>query len=408
MEQGNAIQLSVVLFLSAYNRCADGCTAADKQQSNPQQKIGVISRLRRLVGAGFDGAAGQLCRHGGSLGDFLYCRSIGEILLAAVAVPIRNVAFFGNGGGLCVNVFQVGVVVRVRAAVACLANLTDGFCGAGRRAAVAILGFRMAGVTFTDSGVGLFIAILRPSAPVVVQRIAGEEGRLIRRALGAQTADCAGLVVDRLFRAGGGGFQVLCIHGLRREAVGQLFAILSLAKLTDGLSYAGCHTTGAVFCFHGVAGAAAAVGAVVIRCPHTPIVGMFVTGLGLEHRQGLTRCGHILALAVPWVFAISAAIDEQRQHRAVAKLRGSLGAGGFIHCAAIVPDGLCGCGIQIIAVSYGAFGYADNTADIACSCPCRRRQRPYAVAVGYGGVGIEDVAHDTAPALAIYLTSLPV
>ena len=178
--------------------------------------------------------------------------------------------------------------------------------------------------------------------------------------------------------------------------MGQLFAILSLAKLTDGLSYAGCHTTGAVFCFHGVAGAAAAVGAVVIRCPHTPIVGMFVTGLGLEHRQGLTRCGHILALAVPWVFAISAAIDEQRQHRAVAKLRGSLGAGGFIHCAAIVPDGLCGCGIQIIAVSYGAFGYADNTADIACSCPCRRRQRPYAVAVGYGGVGIEDVAHDTA------------
>ena len=57
----------------------------------------------------------------------------------------------------------------------------------------AILGFRMAGVTLTDSGVGLFIAVLRPSAPVVVQRIAGEEGRLIRRALGAQTADCADL-----------------------------------------------------------------------------------------------------------------------------------------------------------------------------------------------------------------------
>ena len=28
----------------------------------------------------------------------------------------------------------------------------------------------MAGVTLTDSGVGLFIAVLRPSAPVVVQR----------------------------------------------------------------------------------------------------------------------------------------------------------------------------------------------------------------------------------------------
>ena len=35
MEQGNTIQLSVVLFLSAYNRCADGCTAADKQQGKP-------------------------------------------------------------------------------------------------------------------------------------------------------------------------------------------------------------------------------------------------------------------------------------------------------------------------------------------------------------------------------------
>ena len=63
---------------------------------------------------------------------------------------------------------------------------------------------------------GLFIAVLRPIAPVVVQCIAGEEGRLIRRALGTQTADCAGLVIDRLSRAGGGGFQVLCIHGLRR------------------------------------------------------------------------------------------------------------------------------------------------------------------------------------------------
>ncbi len=113
----------------------------------------------------------------------------------------------------------------------------------------AILGFRMAGVTLTDSGVGAglgAIVVLRPSAPVVVQHIAGEEGRLIRRALGAQTADCAGLVVDRLFRAGGGGFQILCIHGLRREVVGQLFAILSLANLADGFCGAGRRAAGAV------------------------------------------------------------------------------------------------------------------------------------------------------------------
>ena len=40
------ILLYAILFLPADNRCANGCTAADKQQSNPQQKIGVISRLR--------------------------------------------------------------------------------------------------------------------------------------------------------------------------------------------------------------------------------------------------------------------------------------------------------------------------------------------------------------------------
>ena len=31
MEQGNTIQLFVILFLSAYNHCTDGCTTADKQ-----------------------------------------------------------------------------------------------------------------------------------------------------------------------------------------------------------------------------------------------------------------------------------------------------------------------------------------------------------------------------------------
>ena len=50
MEQGNAIQLSVVLFLSAYNRCADGCTAADKQQGNPQSKVACIAGLGTLIG----------------------------------------------------------------------------------------------------------------------------------------------------------------------------------------------------------------------------------------------------------------------------------------------------------------------------------------------------------------------
>ena len=113
-----------------------------------------------------------------------------------------------------------------------------------------------------------------PSAPVVIQHIAREEGRLIRRALGAQSADCAGLVVDRLFRAGGGGFQVLCIHGLRREVVGQLFAILSLAYLADGFCGAGRRAAGAVISLgvRGIALAGAGMGAAFVGYPSAPVV----------------------------------------------------------------------------------------------------------------------------------------
>ena len=113
MEQGNAIQLSVVLFLPAYNRCANGCTAAGEQQGNPQQKIGVISRLRRLVGTGGDGAAGPLRRYGIGLLDFLCCRSVLVILLATGAVPILDIALSGLGRRLCREVpgmaFQSGI-----------------------------------------------------------------------------------------------------------------------------------------------------------------------------------------------------------------------------------------------------------------------------------------------------------
>ena len=101
MEQGNAIPLSVILFLFADKRCANGCTAADKQQSNPQQKIGVISRLRRLVVAGFDGAAGQLRRYGIGLLDFLCTVLVAEILATTFAVPILDIALSGLGRRLC-------------------------------------------------------------------------------------------------------------------------------------------------------------------------------------------------------------------------------------------------------------------------------------------------------------------
>ena len=94
--------------------------------------------------------------------------------------------------------------MRRHLAVCAAADRTDSLGGAACGAAGAILGFRMAGVTLTNSGVGLFIAVLCPLAPIVVQRIAEEEGCFIRRALGAQAAEGAGLVVDRLFRTGGG------------------------------------------------------------------------------------------------------------------------------------------------------------------------------------------------------------
>ena len=83
MEQWNTIQLSVVLFLSAYNRCADGCTVADKQQNNPQCKVAVVAGLRRLR---------QLRRYGVGFVDFLGAVFVTVILSAAAAAPILDVA----------------------------------------------------------------------------------------------------------------------------------------------------------------------------------------------------------------------------------------------------------------------------------------------------------------------------
>ena len=60
--------------------------------------------------------------------------------------------------------------------------------------------------------------------------------------------------------------------------------------------------------------------------------------LSLEHGQGLARCGHILARAVPR--GIGATVDQQCQHRAVGKFRGGLGC-----CS-----GICLCAFQIVAV----------------------------------------------------------
>ena len=137
---------------------------------------------------------------------------------------------------------------------------------------MAILGFRMAGVTLTDSGVGLFIAVLRPSAPVVIQRIAGEEGRLIRRALGAQTADCAGLVIDRLFGTGCSRLQILRLCFFGSEAVCRHLAVFAAADRADSLGGAGRRAAGAVISL-GVRG-----------------IALTDSGVGPFHRCSASKC----------------------------------------------------------------------------------------------------------------------
>ena len=80
MEQVSTIQLYVVLFLSAYYRCANGCTAADKQQSNPQCNVACIAGL---------GSLRQLRRYGVGFGNFLDQIGITVILPTAVAYFLK-------------------------------------------------------------------------------------------------------------------------------------------------------------------------------------------------------------------------------------------------------------------------------------------------------------------------------
>ena len=62
MEQGNTIQLSVVLFLSAYNRCADNSTAADEQKCAPQNGIAAVTGFWRGSISGLVGLVARLRR----------------------------------------------------------------------------------------------------------------------------------------------------------------------------------------------------------------------------------------------------------------------------------------------------------------------------------------------------------
>ena len=104
MEQGNAIPLSVVLFLPAYNRCANGCTAADEQHGNPQCKVACVAGLRQV------GGAHELRKDDVVGRQLLLSLRVGKELAAALAraavvfdVAILRVGrLLGGAGGLLV------------------------------------------------------------------------------------------------------------------------------------------------------------------------------------------------------------------------------------------------------------------------------------------------------------------
>ena len=146
----------------------------------------------------------------------------------------------------------------------------------------AILRLRACRASVNGAGAGMGAVFVGcPSAPVVVQHIAGEEGRLIRRALGAQTADCTGLVIDCLFRAGGGGLQILRLCFFGGEAVCRHLAVFAAADRADSLGGAGGRAAGAVFSFHmaGVTLTASGVGLfIAVLRPSAPIVVQRIAG----------------------------------------------------------------------------------------------------------------------------------
>ena len=154
-------------------------------------------------------------------------------VLFAIFKGFRSL-FAADGAGLVIDCFccagrgrfQILVVcffscevMRLHFAVFAAANCADSFCGAGSCAAGAVARFRVSGISGADAGM-CAVTVGRPRAPVMVQDVSGEEGRFLRRTLGAQTADGAGLVINRFLRAGGGGFQILFRCRFFRETVG--------------------------------------------------------------------------------------------------------------------------------------------------------------------------------------------
>lgn len=198
---------------------------------------------------------------------YLYAAvSILEPHIAAVAGIIGLVAILGTSSGVCRNKCQImrmrhGLVVSADIAYVIIAVFM-----------LSLVLLAVAALAFMPMLVFVLAPIVRQ---VVAQRIAGEEGRLIRRALGAQTADCAGLVIDCLFGTGCNRLQILCLCFFSREAVCRHLAVFAAADRADSLGGAGRCAAVAILGFRmaGVTLTDSGVGLfIAVLRPSTPVV----------------------------------------------------------------------------------------------------------------------------------------
>ena len=164
--------------------------------------------------------------------------------------------------------------MRQEFAVFAAADRADGPCRTGRRAAGAAVRLGVAAIALADAGVCV-VSIGGPCTPVVSEDVSSLEGRLRSRPRRAEAAGRAGLVIDRLFRAGRAGFQILRFRNLRREIMRQEFAVFAAADLADGPCRTGCRAAVAILGFRmaGVTLTDSGVGlSIAVLRPSAPVV----------------------------------------------------------------------------------------------------------------------------------------
>ena len=151
------------------------------------------------------------------------------------AAMVRGFVLDGTAAGKCSPVFRavalpsahlIGVVAGIKFAIFLATNRTYCLFDAGGRAAGAVFGLGVRGIARADAGVGAVVT-RRPGTIVMAERIAILEG--FRSFFAAVEA---GLVVDSLFGAGGGGFEVLISHDFHKEVCGADLTVFFAADLT--------------------------------------------------------------------------------------------------------------------------------------------------------------------------------